>query len=1401
MPTINKPFLLRLVFVVCAVAASLGGIHQLQAERIPEALLRQAQRAEEEQRLDAAIHYYRQYLEFRNQDVEARIRLAQLLRQRHGQGRGGAEILFLYDQILHTDPQRHAIRREALATALRIGRYSDALVHAKTLLESFPEESLLWQQLGAAQAGLNRLTEARRCYEKAVELAPQELLAYQRLAQLLWRNLNDPSAAREVLDRMVANLPADPEAHLTRARFELYLAENGSAARGDSEVALQHLQRVLELDPENIEATLLLADTYQRRFRWDVAQYLLREARSLYPRELRVLRALSWLEVSRGNIPAAIATLEEGLQRLPDAQDLLIPLADLLIQQGDKARTAEILQRLQTHPNATIPQRYLQIRLAMRDQNWAEALRLIDNFLPDVQRLAALKVQLQLLRAVVTEQLGERQEAEKAFQSVLLTEPHNVQALHGLGQLYLDMGRFADAARIWEQAAHSPYASGPIVAHWLRFQAHLLQCRGASLEEWRRLEQVAEQVTSRFPPSSSTPVLLQSEVLRAQRRYSEAVQRLRRELGRRPNDVPLWLALIHTTAEWQGSTAALGVVEEAQAACGDQVDIRLSRGQLIVCEPGRLRPLLPLCQHLESWPEGDQVRLFQGLLDVFEVAEDQNRVLTLLEELATRRPRDANLWFRLYQKGIQYGQKALAQRAYQTLLAQQGPEGEHVLLCKAYDADRSEASAWLSRLSSRFGSQPLRPDTAATLARLHQQLEQYDTAARILASAFQLYPTHLDIAYEWLRHLLTHKDTTATEVVVQRLRCDPRWGVLAIRYLILRLVASLPAEQREWAIVQLRPLVEGQAGGISWLGEVAARWQLPQAPSLLREAVRSSSAHADDWLRAALILGPEQIHAARRTLPSSIHAAALAVWHEARPTSSSLQFAFSQLESAEERKAYIQTLLSLKLSRKHSQEAVNLIEEYLQYHALDRSERVWAQRQLALLYVTQETESARKQAVALLKRIDDNLSATAADLRADAQVCATLSRFLDGEARQQLLQRTASALEAAWKKSQAPKDLYDLARLYRLMGQRSQSRRCLQTLLDNDPDNLHYLVAALEELIQSEDYSAAETFAKRLELLHGDDWRAITALARFWCRTGQVTKAQQWIERYAYSSDGHHGDYWTRREQVASLLDELVRLPQVRNTSAGQAMIQTALERYASLVPQRPEAAMGLAGLLAYAGRVDQALEQLQRLEPLLPPPVRAGAGLALLRNASVSEMVASEVLRWIDDGLRQQPQNLTLQLYRAEYHAVRHEVEQAIQLYEAMLREHPDQVIVLNNLAWLLAADSQQAQRALQLVNRAIQRVGLTGDLLDTRARARISLKQFTEAEQDLQEALRLEETGLRYFHRAILYLEQSPADVTQAEKAFAQALKHGLDQRQIHPADQPHFNKLQKALAAARK
>src|SRR5438045_1172157 len=89
-----------------------------------------------------------------------------------------------------------------------------------------PDDPALWQQLGAAQTGLNQLPEARKSYETAITLAPTDKRSYQYLAQLLWRNMDDPAAAKVVLDRMVAAMPQEPEAYLVRARFEKFCADD-----------------------------------------------------------------------------------------------------------------------------------------------------------------------------------------------------------------------------------------------------------------------------------------------------------------------------------------------------------------------------------------------------------------------------------------------------------------------------------------------------------------------------------------------------------------------------------------------------------------------------------------------------------------------------------------------------------------------------------------------------------------------------------------------------------------------------------------------------------------------------------------------------------------------------------------------------------------------------------------------------------------------------------------------------------------------------------------------------------------------------------------------------------------------------------------------------------------------
>src|SRR5262245_45807182 len=297
MPTINKRFLFKLLLALFLSSGVLFGAHAVQARRIPEALRQQADRAAESGKLDLATHYLRQYLEFHPEDVDAHVRLAELLAKRNPTSRGQTDLLFLYDKILRLDPDRDAIRRDALANSLKIGRYSDGVTHAETLLQKYPTEALLWQQLGAAQAGLNQLAEARKSYEAAVRHAPEEMIGYQRLAQLVWKNMDDTTGARDVLDRMVKALPLEPDAYLIRARFEAFTAEEPgirSTSGGDLGRATRDLQRVFELDPENAEAIVLLAEILQRNRNISAAHTLLRDGVSLYPRNLKLIRSLSW---------------------------------------------------------------------------------------------------------------------------------------------------------------------------------------------------------------------------------------------------------------------------------------------------------------------------------------------------------------------------------------------------------------------------------------------------------------------------------------------------------------------------------------------------------------------------------------------------------------------------------------------------------------------------------------------------------------------------------------------------------------------------------------------------------------------------------------------------------------------------------------------------------------------------------------------------------------------------------------------------------------------------------------------------------------------------------------------------------------------------------------------------
>ena len=1407
MPTINKRFLLKLVLVLFASTVVLFAAHAVQARRIPAALKLQSERAADAGKLDHAVQYLRQYLEFHPDDVDAQVRLAEMLTRWAPTYRSQSELLFLYDKILNLEPARHAIRRQALAVSLRLGRNPDAVTHATALLKVFPDEAGLWQQLGTAQAGMNDIPAARQSYEAAVAHAPDELVGYQRLAQLVWKNMNDAPGARDVLDRMVKALPQEPDAFLIRARFETYTAEEPGlqgGTGGDLGRARRDLLRVLELDPEHAEASLLLAEIMQRTRNIPAAHALLRDAVALYPRDLKLVRALSWLELIRGNAAAAITVLEDGVRATPDGFDLMVPLADLLVQQGDTVRTAEIIRRLQEHKAPPTQVKYLKARVAMRERQWPDAVAMLDALRAEIVNLPGLDIQLNLLLATCFQKLGDPAAEEKAYQRVTNADPKNVLARVGLGNLYLNAGRLDDAARELETAVQSPYATGVVVTQWVRLKTRLL-LRAAAPGEWQKLDAALANLTTRFGRGSSEPAVLRAEIVSAHGRPDEAARLLRKEAAVRASDPQLWAALALTTADASGCAAGLAAVDEGQAAVGDCVELRLVRAALYAREPGHIRPIESIVENVESWPDSEQLRLLYGLVEVYEGLGDRANVVRTLQRMVVRQPVNVALWLKLHERAA-HDHAPAAAAARTALVKIEGTTGHAVVLCDAHAAT-TNAAAVAERVIAAFGANPTRADACLALARL-KRLTGDTTAAGVLTErAFLLEPTSSEAVAALLTHFMTNGAANRAGQLVGQLAADPRWAGDPFRRVIGRVLPAVPPPAASVLLTACRPLVEREPGGPGWVAECAASLRQPDALVLLDHAATRPGATADDWLRKALYMskddvnaGPEVLAMAKAKLSGTAYASLVAVYTDSAAGSTFVP----EANTPEEKRQLAQARLSVKLSRTQPAAGAKILEEYLAEPNSVPADADWARRNLAMIYAVGGTQADRDRAMRLLKGVSSNDTATPEQLRATVSVLGTLARYLEGPDRRAVLAQAIAALEAVHKTSKAPTDLFAMAQLYQAAGDRPGSRRCLQQLLNRDPAELAndpsyplYLTAAMEELVEDRNFTAAGAFAGKLTQLRVGDFRSLAAIARFEAKAGHPERGLAVAEDYARLADSSAGDYLARSARVAELLDELSRLPNVRGTPAGRQITNAAVQRFAAIVPTRPDAIVGLAGALAADGRVAEAFEHFDRLARYIPARLRATAGLAVVRGGPVTDRQAEQVRQWLDACLVEEPDSVPLLLNRAEFLARRRDTVNAVAAFERVLAREGRSVVALNNLAWLLAADPATAEKAVALVARATREGGLTGDLLDTRARVRITLKQFDAAERDLAEAISHDPTALRWFHVAVLRTSQTPPSPVEAGKAFAEAHRRGIDTRSIHPADLPTYRAIEAARA----
>jgi tetratricopeptide (TPR) repeat protein len=339
----------------------------LQASASFDALARQAAEAREAGRLDEALALYRRAVARKpewdeglwhigsvlyelNRPADARDAFDKLLARQPGHaGAFGLKGLCEAQMGLHEEALRDLLRSRTLGIA-----QTPAVAHVVRY-----HAGLLLTRLGEFEFGFSVLSEfAQEPHESPaviealglnllrLPVLPADLAESRRpLVQLAGRAAfamaaRRPTAARPLLEELVATYPTMPNVHYARGVFRL---------TESPETALDDFKKEIEISPAHVPARLQIAFELLRRGEPTAARPIAEEAVRLDADSALGRLALGQAQLEMGNNAEAIAELERAVDLAPESPQTHFILARAYARVGrdvDAAREREVFTRL-----------------------------------------------------------------------------------------------------------------------------------------------------------------------------------------------------------------------------------------------------------------------------------------------------------------------------------------------------------------------------------------------------------------------------------------------------------------------------------------------------------------------------------------------------------------------------------------------------------------------------------------------------------------------------------------------------------------------------------------------------------------------------------------------------------------------------------------------------------------------------------------------------------------------------------------------------------------------------------------------------------------------------------------------------------------------------------------------
>ncbi|MEZ6139883.1 MAG: tetratricopeptide repeat protein [Zavarzinella sp.] len=1388
MPTLNVRLFFKLFVVACILAGSLAGVYAYQMSRIPKTLLWQADKAIEAGDTSKAMQFMRRYLEYRPDDTNEMVRLADLVLEKAKSSKDYQSAMFLYEKAYRTGTDSSSIAMKLIPVCLKLQRYADAEEHINRQLEQEPNKGELHGYLGECYLGQEKAAEAEVALKKAIELEPTHTRSYELLFRIYRKDPQKRDEVNQLLARLTQVNPSDVDAMLLQARWQ--------QSNREYPKALVSIEAILKIAPENAPAHQARGEVFQAMGKIPEAKEAYQLAIDHNPKVAQGYRALSWLHLMTGDQDRASAVLHRGVKELPNDAELLTPHGDLLIQQNELQEVAGIISRL-TKNGATRQAKYLQGRLYIRQGKWYEAQQTLESLRGEVIELTSLSTQINVLLAECYEHLGDFRLVAESLQRALTLDPNHVPTQVLQAKLYLNQGNHAEALKLYRELFRSPYGSVAVKEAYLECWQRQIMWGQPSADEREEYTKALEYLVKKVPDAGRISLMLAQEMV-VKGKQNQAASLLTESLMKRRYNPYAWVAHIQNMSDLFGTSNAPQLIVTAKLAIDNAVELQIADIEFLLAQgvdaTSRIKELLQTCTQMIA--VGRQDQLLATLASHLKWSQHYRELAMVQQQLVRNHPKLLQHYLNLLETSCILGNQ-LAVTTIESDIARNFPEqvaeGDLIIALagKPFHAPLGKVRQSMeAACRSLLVKQPDHVVARRAMARVAWAAQDERAARSHLEVALAHDPTnenvHLDLIGLAI-HGLEKKDPL---VAIQRSFRDSRLNA----HQLMSIIATTAKYEQSWDwitrlpenVFALLPMdvnrlaqsihKEGQAEiALNLASKALAQHQKHDSlwETMLQLTSKDEETHRKTWEQCRAALSDAGYY----RLLANVKSKAAQEQIAALPKKEWGNFAAIMLE---------QGRIHGDMDPANTQIAKYLAEKDLQEKVKQKLEALQAQ--------ASSNGKSSTQNLQLTQYIEGIKSDDPTHLRNAALKLSKDARAATGKERLELYLKICQTLEQLCEHPQATdNEKVQLAQAYRMLGRSEQCSQYLEKLNQNHPENLLFLVVYTNDLLRDQQLKSVEPLLPRLQKEIADP-RVASALIRYNTMAGLPKSAIKAADQFVSSAPPGSADAKTRRQQVAELMDLNTRYAMLHQLAGTKLLLQSTCESYEFAIKHNPDLLIQYCALLGFAGDVPKAFELLDAKSKDIPLQTRALAGVGILRGGHAEVAHFQRVQVWLEELLKPAPDNVLFLLSLGELHTLKQDFTQAEAAYRQVLRLDQKNLLALNNLAWVLATEPADAKDALVLVDRAIKVAGSSSEILDTRARVLITLGQFQPAVSELTASIEQGRTPLRLFHLALAYLGLEQRET--ALKLFQEATQRGLDPKSIHPRDTKVYQELRQAL-----